>query len=685
MRTGQFMSYVVYTITIFTVSEVSGACTFPSSFVNSTWYDNTRGTLTFTKTTMSGWVFTVYSKTLSTWQCVDNSSSTVLVMRSNSSFNYSTISLYAYICLSLTEITARSYYYYQRHAMEPNAGQERVMISDNGSLTKNICNNSITVPDLEFHVLVKTGSESDAAIQLPDIFQFYSDYYYTASNGTVACNNSVDRWDMCTNNSAITFNYSTCSQPIAFSTNGSFWVVANMSASTYECIVVYNRDTGNLKNDSYRFACICFDGFNASVAPRNCTSNQKPTSLPTEADGTTLIGHLLTVQSKHKPCVQVNFTANATVTATTSGLSDGAKVGIAMGIIAAVVLIIAIVLLYTYGKCHTICGRVCNCVEKMPCCKPCCKNKIAEVKKPILRDDMLPQVVTVEETSKSLKLTKEKSMMTTMTRFSSDKRQKSELDKSLIERHVTTTSIGVELKSNWSNGDKNIAVALQPNADGSAPNQPRIKLFPCMLCCPDKKLEESSEHIVAETTVTQTPMKKPETATVKRKSKHQTKTKSAKKGGKRNAKNATSETVNKTPVKDTQAKRGSISKDGTKKPTNMQDELNEGQTEEKPVIKRSKTMPEKENTVLNLQETKKEKVGVHVSNAEVQLDDVETAPTANATSEGPNIEKSKTDFPLTAESAGKRKKGAKEKKTKKEKKRDNGRKAKKLAKTKKKK
>ena len=50
------------------ISTVS-ACTFPSAFINTTWYDSDKGSLNFTESQMSGWPITGGGQTISLWEC----------------------------------------------------------------------------------------------------------------------------------------------------------------------------------------------------------------------------------------------------------------------------------------------------------------------------------------------------------------------------------------------------------------------------------------------------------------------------------------------------------------------------------------------------------------------------------------------------------------------------------------
>ena len=59
---------------------------------------------------------------------------------------------------------------------------------------------------------------ASAAITFPDKLLFSADYKYMTSTGTVACDDSTDTMDMCTDKTALSFNnYTNCNQEIAYS------------------------------------------------------------------------------------------------------------------------------------------------------------------------------------------------------------------------------------------------------------------------------------------------------------------------------------------------------------------------------------------------------------------------------------------------------------------------------------
>ncbi|XP_053399393.1 uncharacterized protein LOC123557156 isoform X2 [Mercenaria mercenaria] len=362
------------------ILKVSGQYTFPSPWASSTWLDNTRGIITFGTTTMTGWSTTVFNQQISSWQCVDSSSSTTLVMRSTQSVTYSTTAFYAFLCMKFTQLSTNSYSYVQQQAQQQNAGYERLWFSSDSTLStvSTICDSSASIPTLEFHVLVKQGMGDSAAITFPNNLLFSADYKYMASDGTVACNNTSDTVDMCTDTKALSFNnYTNCKQEIAYSAGGELWCVATASLSSYDCAVVFNRDA-TISGTASQSACLCSDGSSVSVVSGNCTSDQTPSSYPTAADGTTVIGYRLTIESVYAPT-----TTTTTTTTGSSGLCGGVIAAIVIIIIVIIVIIVVSIFLYKHGHCVKICNHLNGCHLMGPCwaaCRNkvcvCCKNKI---------------------------------------------------------------------------------------------------------------------------------------------------------------------------------------------------------------------------------------------------------------------------------------------------------------------
>ena len=61
------------------------------------------------------------------------------------------------------------------------------------------------------------GFEANASVTCPESILFSGDYMYMNNDGTVACNGTTDMMDVCSSNGQIAFNYSLCTQRIAYS------------------------------------------------------------------------------------------------------------------------------------------------------------------------------------------------------------------------------------------------------------------------------------------------------------------------------------------------------------------------------------------------------------------------------------------------------------------------------------
>lgn len=347
---------------LISITNAQTPCTFNTTFRSKIWHDNTKGTLTFSNTTMTGWTFHSLrsgssSQTVNKWQCVEHASNnSYLVLRTQTTFSMSVfgmnMNLYAYLCMALTNITEYSFYYYQRNIPEPNLGYERLKVSSLAIRSAvDVCDFAASVPASEYHVLVLKGYESRAAINCPNSLLFSGDYEYIAAPNTQYCNTSQDTWDDCTNTTQMTFNYTTCSQKVAYSENGTLSCVANINSNGYDYTVVYNEDS-TITSSSKQFSCICTDGTYASVAPNNCTAYQTPYKFPLLADQTTTNGHKLVVTKVYTTC---GTTTGVDSSTTNTGLTSGEIAAIVVSILlffmfcAACVVIVAVVTLFVFG------------------------------------------------------------------------------------------------------------------------------------------------------------------------------------------------------------------------------------------------------------------------------------------------------------------------------------------------
>ncbi|KAK3576455.1 hypothetical protein CHS0354_025217 [Potamilus streckersoni] len=279
-------------------------CVFPSQFMNSVWHDSTKGNLTFTNTTMSGWSFMTYGHTVTNWKCWDSTlfeTQGYLVMKLADTISAQTTK-FAYMCMKMTKLSNNSYYYYLVQAQSSTAGEERILISDNDTMTDIgiLCDANNIEPKEQFHVLIKSGFEVEAREDCPNAVRGNFDYTYYGSDGSVKCQFPNDQWTVCQDNKTMIFNYSTCSQKIAYSSGGIAWCVASIvGTNTY--VMVYNNDSFVDNVNTFRFTCFAVlnDGTSASMTPRNCTENQSPTVSATSQNGSK-VGALLTMTAYGK-------------------------------------------------------------------------------------------------------------------------------------------------------------------------------------------------------------------------------------------------------------------------------------------------------------------------------------------------------------------------------------------------
>ncbi|XP_060573353.1 uncharacterized protein LOC132731232 [Ruditapes philippinarum] len=107
----------LFVVSVLFILKANGQCNIPSPFASSTWLDSTRGTITFDTTTMNGWGVTVFNQQRSSWECVDSSDSSTLVLKSTTSILYSNSPIFIFMCMKLTQITTNSYSYKLQQGM----------------------------------------------------------------------------------------------------------------------------------------------------------------------------------------------------------------------------------------------------------------------------------------------------------------------------------------------------------------------------------------------------------------------------------------------------------------------------------------------------------------------------------------------------------------------------------------
>ncbi|CAG2208603.1 unnamed protein product [Mytilus edulis] len=274
----------IYLLELLTfITCVKAGCDYPYALQNSSWYDNERGLLTFTSDEMSGYVVQSYSSSVTDWAChsvindyiISKGKTTVYLFGSNQD---------VYICMKMTTITESSFSYYVMSDKEANANNERVYIITSGTVVSNvnsICQASSSLGDEEYNVLIKQGYEQYAKQWCPSVF--LGNFFYTYDNGTGTSCGTGSEWDVCTNRTTMTFNYTQCATIIAYS-DAEVFCVASVASSNVIYLTVFNN--GIVDSVSfYRFTCMTIStsgsSLSVSLQKDKCDKGQSPTVRPT--------------------------------------------------------------------------------------------------------------------------------------------------------------------------------------------------------------------------------------------------------------------------------------------------------------------------------------------------------------------------------------------------------------------
>ncbi|KAL3871759.1 hypothetical protein ACJMK2_039737 [Sinanodonta woodiana] len=235
----------------------------------------------------------------------------------------------AYICFDMRAVTSYSYYYYQQSDKETGFSNERIVGLTNGTAvtsTSQVCKTTVDVS--EYHTLVKSGAGYSSLVTCPDVMLGNYNYKYTDSTGSYCTNTTV--MDVCSNKSVIIFNYTTCSQRIAYSASGIIGCIISISSGSTTYVTTYNFDTNVDGSTTYRLTCwaMAYNGSNviASIKPTDCDNQQSPTTLPTGGAIVTMTPY----------CVP-------TTTSSTSKTDIGLIVGLVLGFLILIIIIILII------------------------------------------------------------------------------------------------------------------------------------------------------------------------------------------------------------------------------------------------------------------------------------------------------------------------------------------------------
>ncbi|CAG2254230.1 unnamed protein product [Mytilus edulis] len=140
-----------------------------------------------------------------------------------------------------------------------------------------------------YNIMVQDGYASEAASTCSSVIQGDWSYNFTDSSGNSACNfdSSVD---ICTDKSALAFNYTQCPQNIMYSAQGDLYCLYSSSGNSMTYQHVLNLDTTTDESTTYRISCLVMsiDGNSRYMTqyPNNCYDGQ--TSKSVSSPGATI-------------------------------------------------------------------------------------------------------------------------------------------------------------------------------------------------------------------------------------------------------------------------------------------------------------------------------------------------------------------------------------------------------------
>ncbi|XP_048244254.1 uncharacterized protein LOC124148117 isoform X1 [Haliotis rufescens] len=320
----------------------SDGCTFPSDLTGD-WVTSSRSTLTFTSTTFTPW--TVTSQGTFTFTCLQNNGS-FYISKSNS-FSYVGLTWYAYLCMDLNAINSNAFYYNLGSSREAGAGNDKVKIfADGTTITQALICDDVSYTIGTHDVMVKSGAAASAASSCPTDVQAKWMYSLDAGSGDTCSSGSY--LEVCTDTTAMNFNYTSCNSNVAYSAGGSLYCIYNTTSGANTYLTLYNNDITTDEASTYRFTCMVLSASGSQVYmtqyPQQCLSNQTSTSVV--SPGATLV---LQNSTSCNPTTTAPTTTAATATTTapvSSALATG--LGVTFGLL--FIILVAVVVIWCLWK-----------------------------------------------------------------------------------------------------------------------------------------------------------------------------------------------------------------------------------------------------------------------------------------------------------------------------------------------
>ncbi|XP_053400554.1 uncharacterized protein LOC128557313 [Mercenaria mercenaria] len=252
-------------------------CLLPLS--SGTWISSTRGTWTVsdngTHSTITNFEADLTgASTTATLECKSSSGTQYIL---GTSFEiFFTVFIDVYICIDIrtTSVSPNSYVYYIVTPTDTSTGEQ--FISDIGSA----CTNSNFETAVNTHVILKSGSETSAAVNYPDaILGNYTVDYYDIDGNSITGSDM----DSCNDTTLMEFNNADSNTKLAFTSGNVLQAVHSVTSGSSVYVHTYNRDTSVTNPTTYSIACwvIVNSGsqVTATVYPEMCIQGQTSTSV----------------------------------------------------------------------------------------------------------------------------------------------------------------------------------------------------------------------------------------------------------------------------------------------------------------------------------------------------------------------------------------------------------------------